>query len=239
MGEVRDRAGNRALSAATFTQGVIRVLVGFGLLVGVPLLAVGRLDWAPAWRLGALLALLVAVNLLVLRRTNRQLIAKRIEFGSTPRRWDRNVMLGLTAAIVATLVVAGLDARLGWSRALPAWAVGLGAALVVAGNFVFLWAMATNRFFTRVVAVEPEKGHTVVDGGPYRLVRHPGYVGWSLLWLGVPLLLGSAWALVPGALCVGGIIVRTALEDRDLAAGLPGYREYAARVRYRLLPGVW
>lgn len=239
MGEVRDRAGTRTSSAATFTQGVIRVLVGFGLLVGVPLLAVGRLDWAPAWRLGALLALLVGVNLLVLRRTNRQLIAKRIEFGSTPRRWDRNVMLVLTAAIVATLVVAGLDARLGWSRALPAWAVGLGAALVVAGNFVFLWAMAANRFFTRVVAVEPEKGHTVVDGGPYRLVRHPGYVGWSLLWLGVPLLLGSAWALVPGALCVGGIVVRTALEDRDLTAGLPGYREYAARVRYRLLPVVW
>ncbi len=239
MGEVRDRAGTRASSAATFTQGVIRVLVGFGLLVGVPLLAAGRLGWAPAWRLGALLALLVGVNLLVLRRTNRQLIAKRIEFGSTPRRWDRNVMLVLTAAIVATLVVAGLDARPGWSRALPFWAVGLGAALVVAGNFVFLWAMAANRFFTRVVEVEPEKGHTVVDGGPYRLVRHPGYVGWSLLWLGVPLLLGSAWALVPGALCVGGIIVRTALEDRDLAAGLPGYRDYAARVRYRLLPGVW
>jgi len=70
-------------------------------------------------------------------------------------------------------------------------------------------------------------------------VRHPGYVGWLLLWLGVTLLFASAWALLPAALASGGIVVRTALEDADLAAELPGYPEYAARVRYRLLPGVW
>ena len=99
--------------------------------------------------------------------------------------------------------------------------------------------MAVNRFFTKIVVIEPENGHRVVDAGPYRLIRHPGYVGWFVLWLGVPLVLASAWALLPAALASGGIIVRTALEDAVLAAELPGYRDYATRVRYRLLPGVW
>lgn len=233
------RPGSGTARASTVVAGAVRALVGFGLLIGIPLLAAGRADWIPPWRLAALFAVIVGFNLAVLRRSNRSLIAKRLDLGGTPLRWDRNVMLVMTVAIVATFVAAGLDARLGWSRPLPGWAVGLGVGLLVVGDLVFLWAMASNPFFTRLVVVEPGRGHTVARGGPYRLVRHPGYVGWSLLWLAVPLVLGSAWALLPAAVCLGGIVVRTALEDATLAAELPGYREYAAQVRYRLLPGLW
>jgi protein-S-isoprenylcysteine O-methyltransferase Ste14 len=233
------RVGTVTSRLIAIAQVAIQVSVGFGLLVGVPLLAAGRLDWPPAWRLAGLFAVLLGVNLAVLRRDNPELIRKRMQLGIKPRRWDRNVMFALTCAVVGTLVVAGLDARLGWADPLPGSAVALGAALLVVGDLLFLWAMAVNRFFTKVVVIEPENGHRVVDVGPYRLVRHPGYVGWFVMWLGVPLVLASAWALLPAALASGGIVVRTALEDADLAAELPGYRGYAERVRFRLLPGVW
>ena len=99
--------------------------------------------------------------------------------------------------------------------------------------------MASNRFFSSVVRIQKDRGHTVVTGGPYQFVRHPGYVGGILSALGTALLLGSWWAFVPTGLLVCVIVVRTALEDRTLQAELEGYRDYAGRVRYRLLPGIW
>jgi protein-S-isoprenylcysteine O-methyltransferase Ste14 len=234
-----DTGGTGTSRLTAIAQVAVQASVGVGLLVGVPLLAAGRLDWLPAWRLAGLFVVLLGVNVAVLRRNNPELIRKRMELGIKARRWDRNLVLALTLAVVATLVVAGLDARLGWADPLPASAVALGAVLLIVGDLLFLWAMAVNRFFTKLVVIEPENGHRVVDVGPYRLVRHPGYVGWFVMWLGVPLVLASGWALLPAALASGGIIARAALEDADLAAELPGYRDYAARVRYRLLPGVW
>jgi protein-S-isoprenylcysteine O-methyltransferase Ste14 len=231
--------GTARARGASPLEVVAQAITGVGFLLGVPLLAAGRLDWGPAWRLAGLLAALLAVNLVVLRRTNPELIGTRMQLGITWRRWDRNLMRVVTLIVIATLAVAGLDARLGWADSLPSWAVTLGAALVVAGDLLFLWAMSVNRFFAKVVVIEPERGHRVVDAGPYRLVRHPGYVGWIVMWHGLVLLLASAWALLPAAVAAAGIVVRTALEDRDLTAELPGYRDYAARVRFRLLPGVW
>jgi protein-S-isoprenylcysteine O-methyltransferase Ste14 len=99
--------------------------------------------------------------------------------------------------------------------------------------------MASNRFFSSVVRIQTDRGHTVATGGPYRFVRHPGYVGMMVSALGTTILLGSLWAFIPATLLIGLIIFRTALEDRTLQNELEGYKEYAARVRYRLLPGVW
>jgi protein-S-isoprenylcysteine O-methyltransferase Ste14 len=96
-----------------------------------------------------------------------------------------------------------------------------------------------NRFFSAVVRIQRDREHTVVTSGPYRLIRHPGYAGALITSLAIPLLLGSLWALIPAALVVCLLILRTALEDRTLQEKLDGYREYAGRVRYRLLPGVW
>jgi protein-S-isoprenylcysteine O-methyltransferase Ste14 len=104
---------------------------------------------------------------------------------------------------------------------------------------VIALAMYMNRFFSMTVRIQTERGHTVVDTGPYGTVRHPGYVGMLLFYAAVPFVLGSRWALVPAVFTVMLLIVRTALEDRTLRAELPGYTDYAARVHYRLLPGVW
>jgi protein-S-isoprenylcysteine O-methyltransferase Ste14 len=89
------------------------------------------------------------------------------------------------------------------------------------------------------VRIQRERGHHVVTTGPYSFVRHPGYVGWLVLWGGSTLMFGSLWAFIPSVLACAVILVRTALEDRTLQRELAGYAEYSRRVRYRLLPGVW
>ena len=101
------------------------------------------------------------------------------------------------------------------------------------------WALVSNAFFATTVRIQDERGHTVVSDGPYQYVRHPGYAGWGLSWVVTPLMLGSLWALIPAGLGAIALVVRTALEDRMLKEELDGYQDYAQRVRYRLLPGVW
>ena len=115
------------------------------------------------------------------------------------------------------------------------------SALVIAalGYALGTWAMASNPFFSLVNRIQEDRGHAVASSGPYQVVRHPAYVGTAVFELATPILLGSLWALVPGGLIALLTIIRTALEDKMLCRGLPGYQEYASKVRYRLLPGVW
>nr|NIN68360.1 isoprenylcysteine carboxylmethyltransferase family protein [Anaerolineae bacterium]NIN98447.1 isoprenylcysteine carboxylmethyltransferase family protein [Anaerolineae bacterium] len=107
------------------------------------------------------------------------------------------------------------------------------------GYALGVWAIASNAFFSQIVRIQKERGHRVATGGPYRFVRHPGYVGTILVGLAAPIMLGSLWALIPGGAVALLFILRTALEDQTLLGELEGYGTYAGRVRYRLLPGVW
>jgi protein-S-isoprenylcysteine O-methyltransferase Ste14 len=111
--------------------------------------------------------------------------------------------------------------------------------LLVLGGCLLWWAMASNEFFSGVVRIQTDRGQTVATGGPYRYVRHPGYVGMAAASLSQPLMFGSLWAFVPALLMVTALVVRTALEDRILRNELPGYEAYAGRVRFRLVPGAW
>ncbi|MNZ97793.1 Isoprenylcysteine carboxyl methyltransferase (ICMT) family protein [compost metagenome] len=140
---------------------------------------------------------------------------------------------------MAILPVAALDAGRFHGSAVPAWAVLAGYLGVLAGIGVTGWAQAVNPFFEPGVRIQSERHQRVIDGGPYRFVRHPGYVGALFLLFGMALALGSFWALVPAALAAALLVLRTAWEDRLLRAELPGYADYARRVRWRLLPGVW
>ena len=116
---------------------------------------------------------------------------------------------------------------------------GAGAVIFGVGLGVFGWAMITNAHFSTVLRIQRDRGHTVCRDGPYRFVRHPGYVGANLQSLGIPLLLGSCWALVPGLVAGALMTLRTWSEDRTLQAELPGYREFVREVRHRLVPGIW
>jgi protein-S-isoprenylcysteine O-methyltransferase Ste14 len=214
--------------------------IGALLLVYVLLLFLpaGRLDWLWAWVLLAIYLVMIAVNAVVMFRISPETIARRAE-AEGQKGWDR-VVSGLWAIMgLAGLVVAGLDVRFAWTGPLPIGLHLTGVAGYTLGFALFSWAMASNAFFSTVVRVLTDRGHTVCTTGPYRFVRHPGYVGAILQSLVAPLLLGSLWALVPGVLAAGLMVVRTALEDRTLRTELPGYEAYTRSVRFRLIPGVW
>jgi protein-S-isoprenylcysteine O-methyltransferase Ste14 len=155
------------------------------------------------------------------------------------KAWD-TVLLGIVGlTTIAKYILAGLDFHFGWTAQMPL-ALQLAALIIaVLGYALGTWAMAANAFFSMVVRIQEDRGHTVATGGPYRYVRHPSYTGTIAFELATPIMLGSLWALIPGGLAALLFVVRTALEDRTLHEELPGYAEYAARVRYRLMPGVW
>jgi protein-S-isoprenylcysteine O-methyltransferase Ste14 len=137
------------------------------------------------------------------------------------------------------VIVAGLDHRFGWSDAFPVWVNLLGLILVAAGYAFAVWALIENRYFSGVVRIQTDRGHVVCDSGPYRIVRHPGYAGNILPLPGIVLALSSLWTLIPAAAALIIIVARTVLEDRTLQVELPGYREYAQRVRYKLIPWIY
>ena len=129
------------------------------------------------------------------------------------------------------------DGRFHWF-AVP-WSVcGIGYVLLVAGMAGITWAESVNKFFEPTVRIQTDRGHTIIDTGPYAIVRHPGYVSAFFVFIGMALSLGSLWALIPAVMACLLLVVRTILEDRTLRTELPGYEEYAQRVRYRLIPGV-
>jgi len=141
---------------------------------------------------------------------------------------------------LATMVIALLDVgRFHWSDDVPRlWHV-VGLALFALGAWLPMLSMSVNRFFSPVIRVQSERGHTVIDRGPYAVIRHPGYAGMSILAVGGALLLGSLVALVPALIVTGMVLRRVFFEDAFLKQNLEGYREYSERVRFRLVPGVW
>jgi protein-S-isoprenylcysteine O-methyltransferase Ste14 len=142
-------------------------------------------------------------------------------------------------AMVAEIPLATLDSgRMGWP-AVPLSIVIVGYILVGAGTLLGTWAQAVNRFFEPGVRLQKERGQQVISSGPYAIVRHPGYVGAIMIFAGLALALASWWALVPAAWARAVLILRTSWEDSLLRAGLDGYADYARRVRFRLLPGIW
>jgi protein-S-isoprenylcysteine O-methyltransferase Ste14 len=218
---------------------LIRESVGVVFVAATLFLAAGRLDWAMGWALVGLYAVWVGANALLLIPRNPELLAERAVRRRGDHVWD-TVLLGLFGlSTLAKLVVAGLDERFGWTPPLPPTLQGAALVVVFLGYALTTWSMVANAFFSTVVRIQQERGHRVATGGPYRYVRHPGYVGTMLFELATPLMLGSLWALIPGGLVVPLLTIRTALEDRALQEKLSGYREYAGRVRSRLIPGVW
>jgi protein-S-isoprenylcysteine O-methyltransferase Ste14 len=199
----------------------------------------GTVAWSKGWRF--LLVFLVAMSAaaLWLWRVNPEIYIARRRVHAGTQRWDVVLLCFLLPTMVAILPVAALDdARFHWSS-LPAWAIGLGYALLLAGVGITAWAQAVNKFFEPGVRIQAERGHSVIDTGPYAIVRHPGYVGACLLFAGTALSLGSLWALVPAGLCGSLLMLRTHWEDQTLQAELKGYQDYARRVRFRLIPGLW
>ena len=140
---------------------------------------------------------------------------------------------------MAMWITAGLNHRLRGPSGIRVETLAAAVAAALAGAALTTWAMRVNRFFSAVVRIQKDRGHVVVDQGPYAIVRHPGYTGMALFTMATPLILDSGWALIPAALTVAVMVLRTLLEDRTLQQELDGYTAYTQRVRARLLPLIW
>ena len=209
-------------------------------LIGVALFwSAGRIDWWAAWALVALTAAWVGATAIVILRSDPSLLAERMGAGRGGALWDTVIMSTVGLLELARLIVAGLDRRYGWTGSFPTVVQGVAAAVSALGYALVVWATASNPFFSQIMRIQTERGHTVAAGGPYQFLRHPAYIGTILYQLAVPILLDSQWALIPGSLNVVLVVLRTGLEDRALRNELAGYGEYAHDVRYRLLPYVW
>ena len=218
---------------------VTRVLMGTLFILPLVFLSAGTWKYWQGWvYLGVNTAILIFMALMAER--NPALAEERLKPGEGMKRWDRWYFALSTPLYFLALIISGLDVgRFGWSAPLPFWTFLLGLATYLAGQGIFLWARFTNQFFSSVVRLQVERGQTVCSDGPYRFVRHPGYVGGILFGLGTPLLLGSLCGLGPAIIAAGLLIWRTGMEDRTLQAELPGYLAFTHQTRYRLLPGIW
>jgi protein-S-isoprenylcysteine O-methyltransferase Ste14 len=225
-------------------HGVIRWSITsfiFLLLVGASLfLSAGTFAWLNAWGYIFLTASILLLDAMVLIRISPELLGERSRYQKGAKNWDQ-VFSRLMATIGPLIIwiLSGLDYRFAWSPPIPTWMVVLSAVLIFAGSMFTLWAMAANRFFIGMVRIQAERGHTVVNTGPYRYVRHPGYFGSLFFLLFSPIMLGSLWALIPATLTCVVVFLRTYLEDNTLRDELPGYLEYSTDIRYRLVPGLW
>lgn len=228
-----------AIGKSDVIRRALQLLAGIVLYAVVLFVSAGRLDWPAAWWFLALNLVLVSVGGAILLRRNPAVIAARSHVRSDIETWDKWISILVTLAMLAGLAVPGLDRRFSWTSAVPAGIQVLGFVLIAAGYAILVWAMLNNPFFEAGVRLQQDRGQSVASSGPYRFVRHPGYVGMILQYLGIPLGLASWWGLVTAAVTAVIFIVRTALEDQTLQTKLPGYADFTRRVRYRLFPGIW
>jgi protein-S-isoprenylcysteine O-methyltransferase Ste14 len=206
-------------------------LAVFLIVLGVAMFLPAGIRWWQGWLFPAVFVLQIAVAAIYLWRTNPEIFVARSKVHRGTKGWDRVMMSLLLPSLMATFPVAAMY------HGSPLWVIVVGYILLTVGMLGSVWVEAVNKFAEPGVRIQP--GQRVVDAGPYAIVRHPMYTTAFPLFAGIALALGSYGALVPVAVASLVLVVRTALEDRTLQNELPGYREYAQRVRYRLIPGVW
>ena len=222
--------------ARQWIQAAVFIVLWFGALFG----GAGRLDWTRGWIYVVLYAGGMSAIGVIVRRVNPELLKARARWHLTnTKRFDKMFLAVYFPLTYIQPAVAGMDAaRFGWSR-MPFWLVYPGAVLLLLSLALIGWAMAVNRHAESTVRIQTDRGHSVVASGPYRVVRHPMYVGAILMHAATALILGSVWALALAGVIMVLYLWRTALEDKTLLRELAGYGEYSARTCFRLVPGVW
>ena len=211
--------------------------ISFLVLAGIMLFATaGTILWNEAWAFLSTGLLILTINMVVLPR---EVIEERGRKKVNVKKWD--LILTRIAGIpyFSLFPLCGLDHRLGWSPGFQDSVVYTSLAVYFLASMGFTWAMVSNRFFSTMVRIQQERGHAVATRGPYRYMRHPGYLAFILMVFAIPLVLGSSYGLILSGLVAVLFITRTALEDRTLMKELEGYPAYALEVKYRLIPFIW
>ncbi len=216
-----------------------RLVVGLVIVGALIFLPAGTFAYWPGWVLLSGFAVTVTCFMVYGLLRDPNMIKERSRKASNVKKWDTVILNIYTVFLVIMVILAPLDGgRFHWSH-VPFWVQMLGLALMILAFGLLFWVTITNTYLSRYVRIQDDRGHQVVTRGPYRYVRHPMYASNILFFPAIPLLLGSWWALIPAAIIMALFTLRTYMEDKTLQAELPGYKEYAQKTRYRLIPGIW
>jgi protein-S-isoprenylcysteine O-methyltransferase Ste14 len=220
-------------------QNIIRGIILLGILMALFFGSAGTFNWLEAWVFLFLYAVAVISMVRWLKANNPELLKERMSRRKDAKTWDKIILVIYSLLAMIMLVVAGLDAvRYQWTH-VPSVLTVLGFFGFIPAYMLIFWTMTQNRFLSEVVRIQEDRGHKVCTTGPYSYVRHPMYVGVIIFVLCLPLALGSLAALILSIAILFVFLVRTSLEDKTLQKELPGYKEYAKKVKYKLIPGVW
>jgi len=220
-------------------QLLIKSLIGTLLFLLILFISAGRINYWQGWLYVTINIISVFLNSFALKNKD-ELAAERSVVKSGTKSWDK-LILGLSAVtLIITYIVTGLDSgRFQWSPGFH-WGINaIGAILILLGEVIFLTAQKQNKFFSSLMRIQADRGHTVCDTGIYKIIRHPAYFGNIITAIGIPLILGSLWGFIPSVVSIFLTIIRTSLEDKALINELDGYSDYTSRTRYRLLPYIW
>jgi protein-S-isoprenylcysteine O-methyltransferase Ste14 len=220
-------------------QLLIKSLIGTLFFLLILFISAGRINYWQGWLYSTICIISVLLNSFALINKD-ELAAERSGVKSGTKSWDK-IIIGLSAVtIIITYIIAGLDSgRFQWSPKFH-WGINaIGAILILLGEVIFLMAQKQNKFFSSLMRIQTDRGHTVCDTGIYKIIRHPAYFGNIITAIGIPLILGSLWSFIPSVVSIFLTIIRTSLEDKTLINELEGYSDYASKTRYRLLPYIW
>lgn len=236
---MRQSTGGEQDLIAGILRRALQILIMFVVMALELFIGSGRLNWVWAWVFLGIGLLSVTINAIFMLRNNPEMIAERGK-PKEVQRWD--IWIGgfwLIGSYFLAPIIAGLDLRFSWTGVYAmGWHVA-GALAYACGLGLSGWAMISNAYFSTAVRIQTDRRQQVCKDGPYRYVRHPGYVGFFVQALSTPLLLGSLWALLFAIPAGVLMVIRTSIEDHMLQEQLPGYKQYASEVKYRLLPFVW
>jgi len=223
-------------------KAIIQLLLVTLVVPLLPLLISWKWDWWEAWAFAIILFLGFVISRVLAARKHPDIIAERANSlqNKDAKSWDKTLAPLMALGGLVVPLLAGLDKRFNWTPDPFGLSIKIAAIAVMVLAYAFSsWAMIENAYFSGIVRIQTDRGQTVCDTGPYRWVRHPGYVGAVWSYLAMPFLLDSVWAFIPVGMLLLVSVFRTKLEDQTLRAELPGYRVYAAKVKYRLFPGLW
>jgi len=218
---------------------VLKSISIFIVFIIITFITAGKLDYWQGWVFNGLNILFILITYIVLI-DRKDLIKERMKPGKGMKKWDKIYYAVSTPIFFFMFIISILDAsRFYWKPTIPLIFIFLGIILYSIGQIIVLWAKKTNKFFSSVVRIQSERKQTVCTDGPYRYVRHPGYIGGLIFTIGTPFMLGSFWGLFPAIITIFLVFGRTYLEDKTLKNELPGYKEYAKKVKYRFIPFIW
>lgn len=236
MANQKEQYNSKLDNRKNILRRLIQVTMSVILIALILFVSAGRIEWIYAWIYIATSVIVIIINAFIFPP---ELISERGRKKENVEKWDRLISGLIIISWLALYIVSGLDIRFGWSSELALWIHITGLVIFILGNALVSWAMISNIYFSTAVRIQYDRGHAVSNSGPYQYIRHPGYLGMIIYNLSTPIILGSVWALILASIIVILFIIRTVFEDNTLKNKLEGYKEYAEKVKYLLIPGIW